>query len=445
MEEFLHAFIDKGVESLRGEDQALYDLLNKEYERQSNTLSLVASSSVAHPSVLVCEGTALVNVTAEGYPGRRFHAGCGLIDEIEQLAIDRAKAVFGAQYANVQPHCASSANEIVMFAVLRPGDTILGMDLQAGGHLTHGDSASISGRYFNAVGYGLDEESLIDYDEVRRLARQHRPKLIICGTTAYSRAIDFRRFREIADEVNAFLLADITHIAGLVAAGLHTNPVNHAHFTTTCTHKQLYGPRGGLILMGTDCENRAPDGKKMLSELIQSAVFPLVQGAPIPNVIAAKARALGRVLAPDFKELAARIVADARALASSLDERGYRVISGGTDTHIVLVDTSTAGLTGLVAERTLEASGIVVNKNKIPGERKGAVVTSGIRLGTNNVAARRMGPDEMRQCAELVDRVLGSTRALNDREYHLNEEVRGAVASEVRTLCGRFPLPGYAV
>jgi glycine hydroxymethyltransferase len=442
-ETILTAFARQGVDLLRQEDPALCRLLEQEYERQTTTLAMVASSSIVDPSVLACEGTVPVNVTAEGYPGRRFHAGCQFIDEIEQLAIDRAKAAFKAQYANVQPHSASLANEIVMFSLLKPGDTILGMQLQYGGHLTHGAKASISGRYFNAIGYGLNEEGFIDYDQVSRLAHEVRPRLIICGATAYPRIIDFRRFREIADEVGAFLLADITHTAGLVVAGLHPSPIDHAHFTTTCTHKQLYGPRGGLILIGRDSDNPSPDGRSTLAELMQSAVFPMVQGAPIPNMLAAKARALARVVRPEFHILAKQIIANGRALAACFVNKGYPVVSGGSDNHIVLLDVAARGLTGLIAERALEACNVIVNKNKIPGDKKSTLVTSGIRLGTNSVARRGMGAAEMKECANLIDKVLGSLDVFGDYKYALGSATKESVQDTVRQLCRRFPIPYY--
>lgn len=439
----LVALAHRGAAVLEEEDPELSGMLEREYQRQATSLVLVASSSAVHPSVLACEATVPANVTAEGYPGRRFHAGCRHIDEIEQLAIDRARAAFGARYANVQPHSASLANEIVLFSLLKPGDTVLGMELRSGGHLTHGAPVSVSGTYFRAVGYGVDEDGLIDYERVARLAQEVRPKLIICGATAYPRTIDFRRFREIADDTGAFLLADITHVAGLVVAGLHPSPIDEAHFTTTCTHKQLYGPRGGLILMGHECDAPAPDGKRSLAELMQSAVFPLVQGAPIPNAIAAKARTLDRLLRPEFRALAERIVANARVLAARLVDRGYRVVSGGSDTHIVVVDVAAAGLTGVIAERALEDSAIVVNKNVIPGDRRGPAVTSGIRLGTNTVALRGLGPREMGECVELIDAVLTSVDVRGEAEYSLSPETRDRVRAAVRELCTRFPIPGY--
>lgn len=440
-------FIENGVELLYRDDPVLGGLLDREFQRQSEVLTLVAASSVVDPSVLACMATVAGNVTAEGYPGARFHAGCAVIDEIESLAIERAKAVFGARYANVQAHSATTANEVVMFSLLRPGDTLLGMELSSGGHLTHGAPVSVSGRCFHALGYGLAPDGAIDYDQVRALAREHRPKLIICGTTAYPRTIDFARFREIADEVGAWLLADITHIAGLVAAGEHPSPIDHAHVTTTCTHKQLYGPRGGLILLGRDFDtplDPALKAGKTLAEAMQKGVFPLFQGAPVLNVIAAKARALARLATPEFRTLARRIVEDARALAADFLDHGYKVVGNGTDNHLVILDVlGSAGVTGIVAERALEACHIVVNKNRIPGDRKSAVVTSGVRLGTNSVALRGMGEDEMRESAALIRRVLAAARPLSDREYELDGAVRDAIVARVRELCRSFPMPRY--
>jgi len=403
----------------------------------------VAASSIADSTVLACLSSVAANVTAEGYPGARFHAGCEHVDEIEELAIHRAKTVFNAGFANVQPHSASTANQIVMFSLLRPGDTILGMDLAAGGHLTHGSPVSVSGRYFKAIAYGLDERGFLDYDQVRELARRHRPKLIICGTTAYPRTINFSRFRQIADDIGAYLLADMTHIAGLVAAGLHPSPIDHAHFTTTCTHKQLYGPRGGLILMGRDHDGSLPGSSRPLSSLIQRGVFPLCQGAPIMNVIAGKARALAMVAAPEFKLLARRIVDQAKALARCLQAHG-KVVSGGTDTHIVLLDVlSSYGLTGVIAEKALEECNIIVNRNKIPGDTKPPVVTSGIRLGTNSLASRRLNADDVAECARLIDAVLGSLVTTDDHHYELRRELKQTVIEEVERICARNPLPYY--
>jgi glycine hydroxymethyltransferase len=434
----------RGVELLRQEDPALFDLLEREHQRQSDVLTMVAASSIAEPSVLACEGMPTANVTTEGYPGARFHAGCRFVDEIERLAIARAQAAFGARYANVQPHSGSSANAILICGLLKPGETILGMEIGAGGHLTHGARASLSGQYFDAVGYGLDAEGYLDYAQVESLARRHRPKLIICGASAYPRTIDFGRFRQIADEVGAYLLADISHIAGLVAAGEHPSPIDHAHFTTTSTYKQLCGPRGGLILVGRDVETLAPDGKRTLPEMIQRAVFPFFQGTPNLSAIAAKARALDLIATPGFRSLARLIVADARALAEWFARQGYRVLTGGTDNHMVLLDVLTSrGVTGLVAERVLEECDVVINKNAIAGDGKGVLVTSGMRLGTNSLALRGMGPREMADCAELIDGVLRAVEPRGDRDYELAADRRHGFQSAVRELCRRFPIPRY--
>jgi glycine hydroxymethyltransferase len=433
----------RGVERLRAEDPALYGLLRREQRRQQGTLMMVAAGSVADPSVLACGGSAAVNTTTEGYPGARYHAGCEVVDEVERLAVERAKAAFGAAYANVQPHSGTSANQVVMFGALQPGDAVLGLDLDAGGHLSHGAKASVSSRYFRALAYGVDAEGRIDYDVVRRLALEHRPRLIVCGASAYPRTIDFARFRQIADEAGSLLLADISHIAGLVAAGEHPSPTDHAHFTTTSTYKQLYGPRGGLILMGRDAGAPSPDGRGTLSDLVQRSVFPFFQGTPDLASVAAKARALGMVGTPEFRALARRIVTSARALAASLSARGYRLVTGGTDNHIVLIDVLERGMTGFVAERALEECGIVVNKNRLLHDAKSAVITSGVRLGTNGLAARGMGPSEMPVCAHLLDEVLAGVTVLGDREYRLDPGVRARVRGTVRELCERWPIPGY--
>ena len=439
----LAGLLDRGITGLAREDPRLHELLVAEYERQSGVLTMVAASSIVDPSVLVAESSLPVNVTAEGYPGARFHAGCGVIDEVERLAIERARRAFDARYANVQPHSATTANQVVMCALLRPGDTLLGLELDSGGHLTHGAKPSLSGQYFNAIGYGLRDDGAIDYDEVRRLAREHRPRLIVCGTTAYPRVLDFARFRDIADEVGAILLADITHIAGLVIAGLHPSSIDQAHVTTTCTHKQLYGPRGGLILMGRDFDRPIPGSERTFRTMAQKGVFPFFQGAPKLNSIAAKARALDRVLQPEFRALMERIVEDARALAETFTGLGYDVVTGGTDNHLVVMDVASRGVSGLVAERALEDCSIVVNKNRIPGDSKPPMVTSGVRLGTNSLALRRMGPDVMPECARLVHRVLTSVAPLDDREYELADEVRREVRAAVRALCDAYPIPSY--
>jgi glycine hydroxymethyltransferase len=330
-----------------------------------------------------------------------------------------------------------------MFSVLEPHDTLLGLELDFGGHLTHGSKASISGQVFKSVGYGLTREERIDYDQAERLAKEHRPKLIVCGTTAYPRQVDWARFRAIADEVGAYLLADITHIAGLVAAGLHPSPVDHAHFTTTCTHKQLYGGRGGLILMGKDFERVGPDGKRTLAETIQKKVFPFFQGAPNQSAIAAKARGFAFVKSPEFQRIARRVLELSRSLAEAFLAKGYRVITGGTDNHIVVVDVLQRGITGVNAEKALEDCGLVVNKNRIPYDQKPPTVTSGIRLGTNGLAIRQMEAGEMKECVELIDCVLSSVEQLGEREYRVPADVRVRVERGVRELCQRRPIRTY--
>jgi len=441
----LAEFANQGIELLAKEDPVLYELLDREYHRQMNTLMMVAASSTADCSVLACEGLVAGNVTTEGYPGARYHAGCRIIDQIEQLAIERAKIAFQARYANVQPHSGTSANEIVLFSLLDPGDTILGLELNSGGHLTHGAKASVSGQNFNAIGYTLTAQGLIDYDQVRQLARTFKPKLIVSGASAYPRIIDFKRFREIADEVGAFLLADISHIAGLVVAGVHPSPIDHAHITTTSTYKQLYGPRGGLILIGKDVDRPAPRGKGTLASMIQRAVFPFFQGTPNLNAIVAKARALASAMTPEFEALARRIVANADALATCFIERGYEVLTGGTDNHIVLIHILARQITGVVAERALEECNIIVNKNRIPGDKKPPLVASGLRLGTNDLARRGLEPGDMADCVDLIDRVLSSIQVLGDTDYRLDDRVREAVQAEVKRLCECFPLPRYPI
>lgn len=431
----------RGLAHLRRHDPTLYDLLEREQIRQRETLAMVAASSVADSSVLACEGSAAGNMTTEGYPGARFHAGGEVVDIIERLAVARAMKVFGARYANVQPHSGSTANQLLMCALLQPGDVLMGLDLAAGGHLTHGARVSFTGRYFRAVGYGVDPDGWLDYEQVERLAHEHRPRLIVCGASAYPRAIDFARFRAVADAVGAYLLADISHIAGLVAAGVHASPVDVAHFTTTSTYKQLYGPRGGLILMGPDADGPGLDGRRSLADLVQAAVFPFFQGTPRMNTIAAKARALAVVDTPAFGRLARRVAADARALAETLAGCGWSVLTGGTDNHLVLVDVGRRGLTGLIAERALESCGVIVNKNKIPGDPRPAHVTSGVRFGTNTLALRGMDPTTMVECALLIDRTWRAVAPLGEADYRLDPRVRNAVSDDVAALCRRYPLP----
>ncbi|GLU50149.1 serine hydroxymethyltransferase [Nocardiopsis ansamitocini] len=436
-------FVLSAVELLAGDDPELHDALCGEHERQESALSLVASSSVTDPSVLACLSSAAMNVTAEGYPGARYHAGCEQADVIERLAVDRAKEVFGAQYVNTQSHSATTANYTVLSSLLRPGDTIMGMRLDQGGHLTHGSRAAYSGTYFQAIGYGLDADGLIDYDEAAALAAFHRPKLIICGATAYPRNVDWARFRRIADQVGALLMADISHTAGLVAAGLNTSPIDHAHVTTTCTHKQLAGPRGGLIMCGKDAGTPFGDTGRTLAEQLARALFPYFQGAPILPMIAAKARALGLARTAAYRRTMRRTVDNSRALADELTALGYTVVSGGSDNHIVLLDLTGNALSGLVAEKALESVGIIVNKNRVPGDRRSASTCSGIRIGTNSVAQRGFGAAEMRHCAELIHQVLEAVRPNGDRAYALDDFAADFVRAEVRKLMSGFPLPRY--
>lgn len=430
--------------ALREDDPQLHKLLSQELLRQHQTLALVASCSVTDVSVLACEGGALDNVTAEGYPGARYHAGCEVIDKIERLAIERACSTFGAQYANVQPLSASIANQVVIASLLQPGETLLGMDLDAGGHLSHGSRVNISGKHFNSIAYGVASDGSIDFDALRNLALVHKPKLIIAGTTAYPRTLDFPRFRTIADEVGAYLLADITHIAGLVAAGEHPSPVDVAHVTTMCTHKQLYGPRGGLILSGRDYAQTVDSSNVTLAQMLNRGVFPLYQGAPAVNNIAAKARALDRASSPAFRRLARDVCTLSRAMANSLQALGVKIKFGGTDNHIVIADVfETFGVTGIVAQRALEECGIIVNKNRIVNDTKPVTVASGIRFGTNSAAARQMTADAMNGICGAIVNVLREVRSNNDREYELDSITKENVRDYVHKLCEQFPLPRY--
>ncbi|WP_283138055.1 serine hydroxymethyltransferase [Rhizohabitans arisaemae] len=439
----LAEFHRRATEELSAEDPDLFLLLEREMSRQRSTLAMVAACSTAPPSVLACAGSALANVTTEGYPGGRFHAGCDVVDAVERLAVTRAREAFGASYANVQPHSGSSANLAVLFSLLRPGDTVLGMDLDAGGHLTHGSPASVVGRYFTAVGYGVGPDGHVNLHEVAELARRHRPKMIICGASSYPRVVDFAGFRRIADEVGCWLMADISHVAGLVVAGEHPSPVPHAHVTTTSTYKQLYGPRGGLILSGPDADRPGPGTNATLAGTLQRAVFPRAQGTPDLAAVAAKARAFAALATPGFRALARRVRLDAAALAVELQDRGQNLITGGTDNHLVMIDVGAKGYTGVVIEQALEECGIIVNKNRIVGDRKSARVTSGIRLGTNTLALRGMEPADMAVCAELYCQAVGAVDQLDDVNYRLDPVTRDEIRVTVNGLCETFPLPGY--
>jgi len=407
--------------ALAAVDPEIADVLRREARRQALSLELIASENFVSEAVLEATGSVLTNKYAEGYPGRRYYGGCEIVDEAEELARERAKALFGADHANVQPHSGSQANEAAYRAVLDPGDTILAMNLDHGGHLTHGSPVNFSGKLYRVVPYGVrrDDEQ-IDMDEVRRLAHEHRPKLIQCGTTAYSRTLDFDAFRRIADEVGAVLLADIAHIAGMVATGLHPSPVGRAHIVTTTTHKTLRGPRGGMILCDADWARK-----------VDSAVFPGGQGGPLMHVIAAKAVALREAAQPGFKAYVEQLLANARALAAGLAERGFAIVSGGTDTHLFMISLLDRDLTGKAAQVALERAGISANKNMVPFDTRKPMVTSGIRIGTPAVTSRGMGPAEMGEVAELIARVL---------EAPGDVEGLDAIRGEVEALCRRFPL-----
>jgi glycine hydroxymethyltransferase len=407
-------------------DPALWAAIEAEGRRQEGEIELIASENHASLRVMAAQGSVLTNKYAEGYPGKRYYGGCGEVDVVEQLAIDRLKQLFGADFANVQPHSGAQANGAVMLALLQPGETILGMSLDAGGHLTHGARPALSGKWFHAVAYGLTPEGLIDYEQVAALAEAERPKLIIAGASAYSRIIDFARFRAIADSVGALLMVDMAHIAGLVATGHHPSPMPHAHVVTSTTHKTLRGPRGGIILSNDEA----------IAKKINAAVFPGLQGGPLMHVIAAKAVAFEEALQPDFTDYAGRVVASAKALAEVLVERGAAIVSGGTDNHLMLVDLRPLGLKGNEAADALERAGITCNKNGVPGDPEKPTVTSGIRLGTAAGCSRGFGPDEFRQIGHLIGDVLDSLR--NGPDASVEDDVH----QKVSALCRAFPIYG---
>ena len=404
---------------IKAQDEAVYKAIRGETARQKRTIELIASENFVSPAVLEAVGSVLTNKYAEGYPGRRYYGGCKYVDMVEQLAIDRLKQLYGCNHANVQPHSGASANFAVYFALLNPGDTILGMSLSHGGHLTHGSPVNVSGKYFNVAGYGVDPVTeTINYDEVERIALETHPKMIVAGASAYPRTIDFARFRAIADKVGAYLMVDMAHIAGLVAAGLHQNPVPYADVVTSTTHKTLRGPRGGIILC-----------KEQYAKAIDKAIFPGTQGGPLMHVIAGKAVAFGEALTLQFAEYQRNIVANAAALAERLTANGVRLVSGGTDNHLMLLDLSETDVTGLELEQNLERVNITVNKNTVPNEKRKPTVTSGIRIGTPSVTTRGMGVDEMRMIADMICAVLY-------RGKQALPEVRAQVAELVK----RFPL-----
>ncbi|NMB07820.1 MAG: serine hydroxymethyltransferase [Tissierellia bacterium] len=404
--------------NLRNKDPEIMEIIEMETNRQREHLELIASENFVTPQVMEAMGSQLTNKYAEGYPGKRYYGGCEFVDMAENIAIERLKKLFGAEHANVQPHSGSNANLGVYFAVLKPGDKVLGMNLSQGGHLTHGSPVNISGTYYNFIAYGVDKETeTIDYDEVRKIAIEEKPKMIVAGASAYPRIIDFQKFREIADEVDAYLMVDMAHIAGLVAAGLHPNPVPYADFVTTTTHKTLRGPRGGAILC-----------KEKYGKAIDKAIFPGIQGGPLMHVIAAKAVSFGEALQDDFKEYQKQIINNANALAEALKEKGFRLVSNGTDNHLILLDVRNKGLTGKKAEELLEAVNITTNKNTIPFDPESPFITSGIRIGTPAITTRGMKEKEMKEIAEIMDLALD--------ENNNREELRNRTLD----LCKRFPL-----
>ncbi|QDH17851.1 serine hydroxymethyltransferase [Swingsia samuiensis] len=412
--------------SLKDVDSEVAQILNDELIRQQDGIELIASENMASFAVMEAQGSVLTNKYAEGLPGKRYYGGCVDVDRVENLAIERLKKIFGAEFANVQPHSGANANQAAFMAVAKPGDTILGLSLAAGGHLTHGAAPNYSGKWFNAVQYGVrKQDGLIDYEQMEELAREHKPKIIVAGSSAYPRIIDFARFRKIADEVGAFLMVDMAHFAGLVAAGLYPNPLEFADIVTSTTHKTLRGPRGGVILTNN------PD----LAKKINSAVFPGLQGGPLMHVIAGKAVAFGEALKVEFRDFQRRVIANAKALADELQQRGFDIVTGGTDTHLILVDLRPKKVTGKLAEEILEKAGITANKNAIPFDPEKPFVTSGIRLGSPAATARGFGQEEFRTIARMIDEVL--TAALQDEN---KEEVTQKVHAEVKELCRRFPI-----
>jgi glycine hydroxymethyltransferase len=409
-------------EALFETDPEIAHLINEETDRQAHGLELIASENFVSPAVLEAMGSPLTNKYAEGLPGKRYYGGCEVVDKVEQLAIDRAKQLFGADHANVQPHSGAQANAAVYLAFLKPGDTVLGLDLSQGGHLTHGSPVNFSGLLYKAVHYGVNDDGVIDMDRMAAAAREHRPKMIIAGYSAYSRVIDFARFAEVAKEVGAIFMVDMAHFAGLVATGKYPSPVPHADVVTTTTHKTLRGPRGGLILC-----------KAQHQKAVDKAVFPGTQGGPLEHVIAAKAVSFKEALDPSFASYCGQIVDNARALAAAMASHGFNIVSGGTDNHLMLVDLRSRNLTGKVAEEALDKAGITVNKNTVPKETQSPFVTSGIRIGTPAVTTRGMGVAEMREIAALINEVL---TAPGDPAVH------ASVKAKVRTLTSRFPLYG---
>ncbi len=412
----------KNATSLEKMDEEIFNLTNKELARQEEGLELIASENYASKAVMEAQGTILTNKYAEGLPNKRYYGGCEVVDSVEQLAINRVCEIFGCKFANVQPHSGSSANMAAYYSMIGPGDKILGMNLSEGGHLTHGSPVNFSGKYFDVQFYGLNPDTeVIDYEDVARVAREHKPKVIVAGASAYPRTIDFAKFREIADEVGAYLMVDMAHIAGLVAAGVHPSPFPHAHIVTSTTHKTLRGPRGGIILTNDE----------ELAKKINFNVFPGIQGGPLEHVIAAKAVSFKEALQPEYKVYQQQVITNAQALSAQLIELGLEIVSGGTDNHLILVKTDSAGVTGKVAEKALEEAGITCNKNMIPGDKRSPFVTSGIRLGTPALTTRGMGVDQMKQIGSWI------VEALKNAE---NPQALKDIKLQVEKLCKDFPV-----
>ncbi|WP_343744352.1 serine hydroxymethyltransferase [Chitinophaga sp.] len=418
-------------------DQQIFDIIRQELERQRHGIELIASENFTSLQVMQAMGNVMTNKYAEGYPGKRYYAGCEIVDQSEQLAIDRAKQIFGAAYANVQPHSGAQANAAVMLAILQPGDKILGLDLSMGGHLTHGSSVNYSGKLYEPHFYGVNKETgLVEYDKMEEIANREKPKLIVCGASAYSRDWDYKRIREIADQVGAFVLADIAHPAGLIAKGLLNSPFEHCHFVTTTTHKTLRGPRGGMIMMGKDFENpfglKTPKGEtRLMSSLIDTAVFPGIQGGPLEHVIAAKAVSFFEILSDEYDVYAKQMLKNAQSMAKSFVNRGYQIISGGTDNHLMLIDLRNKNISGKKAEQTLVKAEITANKNMVPFDDKSAFITSGIRVGVPAITTRGLKEGHMEQIVDWIDQLLMDAD---------NEALITKVRGEVNGFMQQFPL-----
>jgi glycine hydroxymethyltransferase len=431
-------------DALKEADAQVYELITQEYERLQNSLDLIAAENQCSRAVLAALGSVVQNKTAEGFPGARLHGGCEVVDDVEKLAVARAKGAFSAQYANVQPHSGTQTNQIVLTALLERGDTILSLGLDHGGHFSHGAKLSFTGKFFDVENYYLDKRTfLLDYDAVRDKAVEIKPKLIICGASAYTRTIDFKKFREIADEVGAYLLADISHITGLVIAGAHPSPVDYAHFTTTSTYKPG-GPRGGLIVMGGDCDQKIKvSGKdKRLWEHIEDTTFPGVQGTPYLNHIAAKAVFFKETLTEEYRARQFKIIENAKRLASELLDLGFDVLTKGTDNHMILINVANSrdGLTGVIAQKCLEDCSIIVDMIKLPYDKREATITGGIRLGTPVVTKRGMGVEEMGSISALIDAVLKRVKIVSDNEYRIDNSFKEQMKNKVKDLCSRFPI-----